>query len=55
MKPPKPVRSMYIFIIGVNQVCLHYLDSKLMGHTTANDLLKNVIDVINNLDVGNHI
>ena len=26
-----------------NQVCVHYLDSKFMGHTTANDPLKNLL------------
>ena len=28
-----------------NQICVHYLDSKFMGHATANDLLENFSDV----------
>ena len=38
-----------------NQTCVRYLDSKVMGHTTANDLLTNIIGAINNVDDGNHM
>ena len=32
-----------------------YLHSKFMGHATANDLLENFSDVINNVDGGNRM
>ena len=38
-----------------NQICVHYLDSKFMGHATANYLLENFSDVINNIDGGNRM
>ena len=38
-----------------NQICVCYLDSKFMAHGTANDLLTNLIDVVNNADGGYHI
>ena len=38
-----------------NQICVRYLDSKFMGHATANDLLENFSDVINNVDGGNRM
>ena len=38
-----------------NQICVRYLDSKFMGHTTPNDLLKNFSDVINDVGSGNRI
>ena len=36
-----------------NQICVRYLDSKFLGHTTARDLLESFSDVINNVDSGN--
>ena len=36
-----------------NQICARYLDSKFMGHATANNLLENFSDVLNNVDGGN--
>ena len=38
-----------------NQICARYLDSKFMGLATANDLLENSSDVINNVDGGNRM
>ena len=38
-----------------NQICVGCLDSKFMGHATANDLLENFSDVINNVDGGNRM
>ena len=38
-----------------NQICVLYLDSKFMGHATANYLLKNFSDLINNVDGGNRM
>ena len=38
-----------------NQISVHYLDSKFMGYSTANDLLENFNDVINNVDGGNQM
>ena len=38
-----------------NQICVRYLDSKFMGHATADDLLENFSDVINNVDGGNRM
>ena len=36
-----------------DQICVRQLDSKFMGHATANGLLENFSDVINNVDGGN--
>ena len=38
-----------------NQICVLSLDSKFMGHATANDLLKSFSDVFNNVDGGNRM
>ena len=38
-----------------NQICVRYLDSKVMCHATVNDLLTNFIGMINNVDGGIHI
>ena len=38
-----------------NQICVPYLDSKLMDHATPNDILENFIDFINNVDGGNRM
>ena len=38
-----------------NQIRVRYLDSKFMGHATANDPLENFSDVINNVDGGNRM
>ena len=38
-----------------NQICVGYLDSKFMGHATANGLLENFSVMINNVDGGNCI
>ena len=37
------------------QICVHYLDSKFMSHATANDLLENFSDMINNVDGENRM
>ena len=34
---------------------MRYLDSKFMGHATANDLLENFSDVIYNVDGANRM